>query len=82
MKWQIRLEKPAKKFLMKQSPKQQKRIVDAIYGLPDAGDIKVMKGHEGLYRLRVGDIRILYTMEEVILTIYVIEIGNRGDIYK
>ena len=61
---------------------QQKRIVDAIYGLPDAGDIKVMKGHEGLYRLRVGDIRILYTMEEEILTIYVIEIGNRGDIYK
>lgn len=41
-----------------------------------------MAGSEGFYRLRVGDYRILYTVEEEIITVRVTDEGNRGDIYK
>lgn len=35
-----------------------------------------------MYRIRVGNIRILYTVDELIKIISVEEIDNRGDIYK
>lgn len=41
-----------------------------------------MAGQSGFYRLRVGDYRILYTVEEEIITVRVTDAGNRGDVYK
>ncbi len=34
------------------------------------------------YRLRVGDWRVVYTLEEARLIIAVVDIGSRGGIYK
>lgn len=82
MKYKIVVEKRAAKFIRKQQPAQQKRIIEALAQLPFAGDIKPMTGMGGFYRLRVGDYRILYTVEEEIITVRVTDAGNRGDIYK
>lgn len=82
MKYQIVIDKPALKFLQKQPPAQQERLLRAIYKLPDSGDIKALAGRENLYRLRVGSYRVLYTIERNILTVRVLTIGNRGDVYK
>lgn len=82
MKYQIVIDKPALKFLQKQSPDQRERLLKAIYKLPELGDIKPMSGHENLYRLRVGTYRVIYTIENNILTVRVLTIGNRGDVYK
>lgn len=41
-----------------------------------------MRGYEGYFRLRVGDYRIIYTVNDNVLIVRVIEVGNRGDIYK
>ncbi|MBD5384182.1 MAG: type II toxin-antitoxin system RelE/ParE family toxin [Ruminococcaceae bacterium] len=82
MAYKIKLSKDAEKFLQKQPPKQQARIIDAILKLPYVGDITTMKGHSNLYRLRVGAYRIIYSVENDQLIVYVLEIGNRGDIYK
>lgn len=78
----IQIDKPAMKFLAKQPKPQQERLLKAIYKLPDEGDIKAMAGYNGLYRLRVGTYRVLFTIENAILTVRVLEIGNRGDVYK
>ena len=43
-------------------------------------DIKTMEGHTELYRLRIGQYRVIYTKDNIIL--FIIDIGNRGDIYK
>lgn len=82
MKYQIVIDKPALKFLQKQSPDQRERLLKAIYKLPELGDIKPMSGHENLYRLRVGTYRVIYTIDNDILTVRVLTIGNRGDVYK
>ena len=78
----IQIDKPAMKFLAKQPKPQQERLLRAIHKLPSEGDIKTMVGHDGLYRLRVGDYRVLFTVENAILTVRVLQIGNRGDVYK
>lgn len=82
MNYKIIIEKPAQKFILKQSPQQQKRLLSAIKGLPYNGDIKPLKGRSGFYRLRVGDYRIIFTTDNGLLIVYVIAVGNRGDIYK
>ena len=57
------------------------RLYKAVYKLPDGTDIKKLKGVE-LYRLRVGDYRIIYRIEEEIKIITIENIDNRGDVYK
>ena len=74
-----KLHKDAEKYLSKLSHKQIIRILTAINKLP-AGDVKRLKGREPEMRLRVGDYRVIFEERDNI--IYVLAIGNRGDVYK
>ena len=86
--FQIRYSKDAIKFLSKLDKKSVERIRAAILGLtntPPSGDIKPMQGYtDGRLRLRVGSWRVIYRIseEQTVEIIFVINIGNRGDIYK
>lgn len=80
--YQIILKKPAKKFIDKLPIHGKRRILFAIQQLPHAGDIKKMQGASDYYRLRVGDFRIIYTVDHGELIVCVVAAGNRGDIYK
>lgn len=77
--FQITYSKKALKFLKKQDKPTQERLVHAIGNLPLEGDIKKLQGTDG-YRLRVGDYRVLFDVHGIIIDI--INIGNRGQIYK
>lgn len=79
--YKIVFEKEAQKFLVKQDKNKRLRLYKAIYKLPGGTDIKKLKGHN-LYRMRVGDCRILYTIDEAIRLIDIETINNRGDVYK
>ena len=82
MQYEILFDKPAQKFILKQTQAQRIRLLTAINKLPNEGDRKTMKGYPGYYRLRVGDYRVIYTVEDKRLIVRVVNIGNRGDIYK
>jgi mRNA interferase RelE/StbE len=41
-----------------------------------------LKGYKKSYRIRVGDYRVIYEIEDKILKVLVIAIGHRKDIYK
>lgn len=45
-----------------------------------ARNVKKLKGREG-YRLRVGDWRVVYDIEDEVLVLIVIDVGPRGGIY-
>ena len=77
--------KSAVKFIAKLEKTSQVRIVTGLKGLlsiPPEGDIKSLKGHTGLYRLRIGSFRVIFTIDHQEQVIDIKAIGNRGDIYK
>lgn len=80
--YQIIIKKKAKKFIDRLPLNEKKRVVSAIEQLPNGGDIKMLKGHDNLLRLRVGEYRIIYTVDHGQLIVYVIDAGNRGQIYS
>lgn len=80
--YQIVLKKRAKKFLDNLSLGERMRIVKEIEKLPAGNDIKPLKGHDGLLRLRVGKYRIIYSIDNSRWIIIVIDIDSRGQIYK
>lgn len=80
--YQIIIKKHAKKFIDKLPTDEKKRIVSAIEQLPDGEDIKLLKGHTDLLRLRVGKYRIIYTVDNGKLLIVVIDADSRGQIYN
>ena len=73
------LSKQAIKVLARIDAPTRERIAQAILKLPK-GDIRPVQGHTGLYRLRVGGWRILYSYADAGLLI--IDIGPRGGVYK
>ena len=80
--YKIIIKKKAKKFVDKLPQNEKIRVVKAIEMLPNGEDIKKLKGHDELLRLRVGSYRIIYTVDHGKLTVYVIDAGNRGEIYN
>lgn len=45
-------------------------------------NVKALKGQDKVYRLRVADYRVIFTIENSELVILVIDIDHRGNIYK
>ena len=80
---QITYHKRAVKFINSLAAQERQRIKDGINKLvttPENCDIKVLAGHTDIYRLRIGQYRVIYTKDNVVL--FIADIGNRGDIYK
>jgi len=60
------------------------RIRDAIarYAESERGDVQKLSAREGIYRLRVGDWRILFTLDDDGQTIVIQRVLNRRDAYR
>ena len=80
--YQIIIKKKAKQFIDSLPVNERRRVVAAIELLPNGEDIKKLKGHDKLLRLRVGEYRIIYTVDNGELIVYVIDAGSRGQIYN
>lgn len=75
----IVVEKEASKHIGKLDKPTKQRIKEAIEKIPD-GDIKKLQGYKNDYRLRVGNLRVLYSVEDDIITIK--DVLPRGQAYK
>ena len=66
-----------------QPPKQRKAILAAVAGLADcpinAVNVKALKGHEIAYRLRVGNYRVLFDLDDGVRIITVQEVKKRDE---
>jgi len=85
LKHRINVKKSAAKALKNISKTDQKRISKAIENLaenlPNPNTTK-MKGNNPFHKIRVGDYRIIYEIQDDILLILIIKIGHRKDIYR
>jgi mRNA interferase RelE/StbE len=59
------------------------RCFEALERNPREGNnIKALKGAlAGSYRYRVGDLRVVYTINDRAVTVFVITIAKRSDVY-
>ena len=85
MKYKVQLKRFVVKTLNSLPLKEVKRIakkIDSLEQNPIPKDSKKLKGETDLYHVRVGDYRILYFFQNLHLTVLVIRVGHRKDIYK
>ncbi len=85
MRYRIQIKPRATKALAKIPNPHRRRIAKAIDSLaadPRPSAARKLTGAADAWRLRVGDYRIVYDIVDNILTVYVIRIGHRKDIYR
>lgn len=84
--YKIILRKDVEKYIKKQDKATRLRLRNALLDLAVnpylSPDVKPLKGGEYLFRKRVGDFRIIFSVEDEELYILVIKISSRGDVYK
>jgi len=49
---------------------------------PRPPGVKKLQGEENLYRVREGDYRIVYEIQDQALLVIVVKVGHRSDVYK
>jgi mRNA interferase RelE/StbE len=76
---------PVRKDLRALDDKTRRRILRALIALeanPRPPGAKKLRGESELWRVRVGDYRILYSIEEARLVVLVVKIGHRREVYR
>ena len=85
MKYKIEVQRSAAKSLKKIPEPDRKRIIKKIDELAEqlpSHEGTKMKGNNPFHKVRVGDYRIVYEIQDEILVILVVKIGHRKDIYR
>lgn len=89
MAWTIELDKAAERELGKLDKQAARRILaflhERVANLEDPRSIgEALKGSKlgEFWKYRVGDYRIISDIEDRILRIYIVRIGNRREVYR
>ena len=83
--YRLELTPAAARELRKLAPDVRRRVsrkIDALAANPRPSGVEKLEAEHDLYRVRVGDYRIIYTIEDDIVLVVVVKIGNRRDVYK
>ncbi len=85
--YEIVFKKSAVKELQSLPKKIQQKIFDAVQLLSlnpytELLQIKKMKGAESLYRLRIQDYRVVYSIENQTIKVTIIKIGHSKEVYE
>jgi mRNA interferase RelE/StbE len=64
--------------------KKLSRCFESLEKNPRAGNnVKALKGRfAGAFRYRIGDCRVIYTIDDGLVTVFVVTIASRGDAYE
>jgi len=84
-RYNIQIKESAAKSLKQLPPNQQLRIrqkIASLAGNPYPPETRKLKGEESAYRMRIGDYRVVSEVLEEIITVLVLRIGNRKDVYR
>lgn len=85
MTYRIEIAREAIRALAKLDKQIRRRLQTAITKLGDDprphGAI-ALQGLSGAYRVRVGDYRVVYTVDDGRLVVLVVDLGHRREIYR
>lgn len=83
--YKIQWKQSAKKELKKLDKQTIRRILQAVEKLannPYAKGCKKLAGSKSVYRIRIGDYRVVYDIQSSTITIEIIKVGHRREIYR
>ena len=85
MTYRIQFVRSAAKAYSRLDPVLQRRVDRELNRLKEmprhAGVIRLQSADE-LYRVRIGDLRLLFNVEDQILLVLIVKIGHRGSVYR
>lgn len=84
MTYQVIIKKSVEKELDSLSAKLRERIIQRLLALeenPRPQGVKKLQGEES-YRLRIGDYRALYSIDDKKKEVLVYAVGHRGEVYR
>ena len=85
MKYTVIIKKTAQKQIQKLPKNYFEKVRKVILSLENTprpqGCIK-LTGSENVYRIRVGTYRIVYSIEDKMLTIFIFDVDDRKDVYR
>ena len=85
MAYLIQIKKSAQKEIADLPKRDQRRVISAIEklaGKPRPPGVRKLKSTDDIYRLRVGNYRIVYQIADKKLIVLVIKVGDRKDVYR
>jgi mRNA interferase RelE/StbE len=83
--YSIRVSATAEKQIRKLERDEQIRVLRAITALardPRPRGCRKLAGFDDVYRIRVGVIRVLYSIADRRLVVIVLKVGQRKDVYR
>ena len=84
-RFDIRISRMAERQLKKLPSDGRARVVRAIRALADdpvPRGSRRLTGYDDVFRIRIGPYRVLYSVGASTLTILVLKIGHRKDVYR
>ena len=86
MSWYtVEIARRAVKSISRLPRKEQQRVraaIDLLAEEPRPPGCAALTGDDSVYRVRVGNLRILYEVVDARLVIQVIRVGHRRDVYR
>jgi mRNA interferase RelE/StbE len=58
------------------------RRVESLAQNPRPRGVKKLSGGDNLYRIRVGEYRVIYQIQDDVLLVLVVKIGARREVYR
>ncbi len=84
--YELKIDKQAAKYIKKADELTRRRLISALTELAESPfsdpHVKRLKGYTDFFRKRVGDLRIIFEINQGELIVLILKIGSRGDIYK
>jgi mRNA interferase RelE/StbE len=61
---------------------QISRRIAALADEPRPANVKMLQGQHRYFRLRSGDYRVIYMIEDDVLVVLVVKVGHRREVYR
>lgn len=85
MKYDVRFTKAADKELRKLGADIRARIIKAAMTLstePRPAGVVKLEGPDDLYRIRIGDYRVIYSVHDDVLIVLVLRVADCKEVYR
>lgn len=85
MAYRVEFSKRAEKQFLELPQQSQQRLrtqIDALAENPRPPGVKKLEESKNQYRIRIGDYRVVYEIQDAILLVILLRIGHRREVYR